>query len=184
MGIRHMSLRALAAGGLAVSVFRLASAAAALDTSNELGRLCVAPVPAPTAGEKSLANPSGGDLQVTYSVQVNQRPAVTVSPEHGQWVEGLSTSATRVVSVFADGKRLTSFKFTFQASASNQVCVWRNTLYGTWQLWPLSESRDWCKCEIAAGSPNSAVSPPPSVVTALAQDSKRRAGGRAGYRYR
>jgi hypothetical protein len=32
--------------------------------------------------------------------------------------------------------------------------------------------------------PNNAVNPPHSVVTALAQDRKRRAAGRAGYRER
>ena len=36
----------------------------------------------------------------------------------------------------------------------------------------------------ASALPNSAVNPPHSVVTALAQGSKRRAAGRAGYRER
>ena len=36
----------------------------------------------------------------------------------------------------------------------------------------------------ASALPNSAVNPPHSVVTALAQSSKRRAAGRAGYRGR
>src|SRR5262245_226126 len=179
MKARHM--RSVLCKATSVAAFLAVAANPTVPAElRERGRICIAAIPKPTSGEKSLANPRGGDPDTLYSVRVDNAPAINVSSEHGQWVAELSTQTTHTVSIYADGKRIESFKFDFHIANGDELCLWYKSLYSTWQLWPLKQCGAWCNCEPGAGSPNSALSPSHSAVTALAQGSKRRAVGRAG----
>ena len=115
-------------------------------TSRTSGRVCLAAVPAPTAGRRSLSNPSGGNPDVTYSVQINFRKPVELSRTIGQWSDGLALGKQHSVMIRADGQRIESFYFTFNEPHESDLCLWFKSLYQTWQLWPMSRTGNWCEC--------------------------------------
>ena len=117
----------------------------------DTGRLCLASVPEPTDEMKSLSNPTGGNPKVTYSVQVDQRVPVGLSHEDVHWIENLRFGERHSVLIRADGERLESFFFRFDTvhfrnRAKPDLCLFLNPLYLTWQLRPVEQTGDWCRC--------------------------------------
>ena len=115
------------------------------------GRLCLAAVPEPTDGMKSLSNPTGGNPLVTYSVKVDRREPVQLSYEDVHWVENLGFPERHSILIRADGERLESFFFRFDTvrfrnRAKPDLCLYLNPLYLTWQLRPVEQTGDWCRC--------------------------------------
>jgi hypothetical protein len=113
--------------------------------------VCVAEVPAPTEGEKSLANPTGEMALRDYSIKVDERPLVAASTSSVRWINGLEYAKTHRLTIYADGKKEKSFKFRFDKwefkdKGSTDVCLFLKPLYMTWQLWPVEQTGDWCKC--------------------------------------
>ena len=98
-----------------------------------VGRLCLAAVPTPTPGERSLSNPTGGLPDATYSIQID------VDVRH-------------TVSVFQDGTRIESFHFRFKPGETTELCLFMNSLYETWILEYLERTGSWCLCGPVPGS--------------------------------
>lgn len=100
----------------------------------DMGSVCIAPAPASNSGSKSLSNPSGGNQVKMYSVQVDNRPWVQVSAEHGNSITGLLMAGNHIVRVKGDGKNITAFHFRFADYKSADLCLWFKSLYETWSL--------------------------------------------------
>jgi hypothetical protein len=111
----------------------------------------LAPVPKPTDGEKSLSNPTGENPRLSYSVQIDQHDPVAVSSSAVHWIDKLDLRKRHSVVILANGKPLESFHFTFsQHDFRNQdkqdLCLFLNSFYLTWQLWPVERTGKWCPC--------------------------------------
>jgi hypothetical protein len=108
------------------------------------GSVCVAAVEPPNGGEKSLANPAGGNRVQHYSIRIDDLPLVHTAPDKGFRTAPLEYSKKHVVRVFGDGKPVASFYFKFSEFKSNELCLFFNSLYETWQLWDMKSTGKWC----------------------------------------
>jgi hypothetical protein len=113
--------------------------------ASDAGRLCLAPVPDPTPGSKSLANPTGGNPKVTYSLRIDDRDWVDLSSKDVIWVDGLDLGKRHFVVIRGDGKQMESFYFIFEPSEPD-LCLFLKPLYLEWILWPIAKTGDWCPC--------------------------------------
>lgn len=111
------------------------------------GSICVAPPDRPTTGEKSLANPAGGNPVSTYSIQVDKMSPVIASSEKPVRIASISTSRKHLVKIIGDGKVVQSFWLNFGKFKTNDLCLFFNSLYETWSLWDGKEGRAICKCK-------------------------------------
>jgi len=103
------------------------------------GSVCIAPL---VKGEKSVPNV---DAKV-FAIQIDDRPAVTASSEHGTEVSDLPLDPKHLVKVTGDGKPVTSFRFRFSEYETQDLCLWRNDLYGTWSLTESKSHGKICVC--------------------------------------
>ena len=116
----------------------------ALSEAGPSGRVCIASVAAPNDQSKSLANPSGGNPDVVYSVKVADRSPIEISRESGLWLEGLPLNSRLPVIIYEDGERTASFaRFSTRAATSLTFGCWSD-LYPTeldWRMvWDLRVS--------------------------------------------
>ena len=109
------------------------------------GSLCIAPIEAPRGGEKSLANPSGGNAVRAYSVQIDGRSSIAVAADHGTLVEALDLDKSHTVVIYADGVRKETLRLRFGEHRAQ--CLWFNALYETWSLTPRAGMGKFCPCE-------------------------------------
>jgi len=131
--------------------------------SKAVGSICLVPVAAPNNEDKSLANPTGGNPEADYAVQLDARPAVPVKVSRQppptstrQWIrnypEGTLLSDVAVgtrhtIVVQHKGTPIESFRFRLSEAAPDQ-CLFMKEFYLTWNLWPRA-SAPWCKCPAA-----------------------------------
>jgi hypothetical protein len=112
------------------------------------GSICIAVMPRPTSGEVSLSNPTGGNRNFNFSVQVDDLPVKEVSFDSGELIGGLSLGKSHLVKIRRDRELVQSFRFTFRKFSSRDLCLWFKPLYETWQLWEAKESTAArCECE-------------------------------------
>jgi hypothetical protein len=109
------------------------------------GSLCIAPIKAPLGGEKSLANPSGGNAAHAYSVRIDGRSSFAVLHDRGTLVEGLDLDKSHTIAIYADGLRKESFRWRFDEHRAQ--CLLFGPLYETWRLTSLVGSEKLCACE-------------------------------------
>src|SRR2546423_71238 len=95
----------------------------------DTGSVCIAPVPRPTSGEKSLYNPTGGNSVSVYSVQIDDRPMVVTSDNSSLKISGLALGRKHLVKIIGDGELKESFRFKFSSYSSNKLCLWFKPLY-------------------------------------------------------
>ena len=128
--------------------------------SKTVGSICLVPVAAPNTEEGSLANPTGGNPEADYAVQLDARPAVRVkvvnqarATSTKQWIrdypEGtllpdVAVGTRHTIVVHHKGKPIESFRFRIPKNEPDQ-CLFLKELYLTWNLWPRA-SAPWCKC--------------------------------------
>lgn len=110
------------------------------------GSVCVAAVEPPNAREKSLANPAGANRIQHYSIRIDDLPLVHTLPDKGFRTAPLEYSKKHLVRIFGDGKQVGSFYFKFAAFESNDLCLFFNSLYETWQLRDMKGTGKWCAC--------------------------------------
>jgi hypothetical protein len=111
----------------------------------DAGSLCIAPIEAPRGGEKSLANPSGGNAARAYSVQIDDRSSIAVAADRGTLVEALDLDKFHTVVIYADGLRKETLRLGFGEHRAQ--CLWFNALYETWSLTPRAGKEKICACE-------------------------------------
>jgi len=115
--------------------------------SAEAGSICIAPPGRPTTGEKSLANPAGGNTISTYSIQVDKMSTVVASNDRPVRISSISTSRKHLVKIIGDGKVVQSFWMNFGRFKTKDLCLFFNSLYETWSLWDGKGSRAICTCK-------------------------------------
>jgi hypothetical protein len=98
------------------------------------GSLCVMAVEPPAKGEKSLANPAGGNRIQHYSVKVDDLPAVDAQADRGVALPPLSVADRHLVRIFGDGKQVESFRFRFDDNSTNDLCLVFKSFYETWSV--------------------------------------------------
>ena len=111
------------------------------------GSMCIAAADKPTSGEKSLANPAGGNKVSTYSIQVDKLSPLVVSNDRPVRISSLATSRKHLVKIIGDGKVVQSLWFNFRAFKTKELCLFFNSLYETWSLWDGKEGRAICRCK-------------------------------------
>ena len=117
-----------------------------------VGRLCLAAVPTPTPGERSLSNPTGGLPDATYSIGIDAAAPLELSRSTGIWSPPLAVDVRHTVSVFQDQTRIESFHFRFKPGETTELCLFMNSLYETWTLEYLERTGSWCSCGPVPGS--------------------------------
>jgi WD40 repeat protein len=111
------------------------------------GSICIAPPDRPTTGEKSLANPAGGNPISVYSIQVDKMSAVVAANDRSVRIWSVSTSRKHLMKIIGDGKVVQSFWFTFNEFKTKTLCLWFKSLYETWSLWDAKDARAMCTCK-------------------------------------
>lgn len=111
-----------------------------------LGSICIAAVTPPNSGEKSLANPSGGNSVSSYSVQIDKRKPLTTARDKSLNVSGLEIRKKHLVRITGDGKLKESFWFTFSEYSTTRLCLFFKSLYETWNLWDAKYAGGICRC--------------------------------------
>ena len=94
----------------------------------EKGLFCIAAIPKLTSGEKSLANPTGGDQVFGFSVQVDELPLRHISYERSFLIDALDRNGPHWVKIFRGSSLAESFEFTFANRGSNKLCLWFTNL--------------------------------------------------------
>ncbi len=115
-----------------------------LAAENERGTICIAPV-----FENSSADTAAPELSCKsekLSLKIDTRDPVPWPAKQGTKIERLDLSVRHLVVVYCDGKPQQSFKFTFAAFKSKELCIFINDLYKTVQLWEVTRA-PWCKCK-------------------------------------
>ena len=110
------------------------------------GVLCIAPVPLPTPGEISLANPTGGGRTFNFEIQIDKLEPIKTDHTETITLKDLSLEEKHLVQIRRDGKISTSFWFNFAERGGKNLCLWFKPLYETWNLWPASKCGSWCIC--------------------------------------
>ena len=111
------------------------------------GSICIAPPDRPASGEKSLANPAGGNPISTYSVQVDKMSPTVASNDRSVRISSIATGRKHLVKIIGDGKVVQSFWFSFSKFKTRDLCLFFNSLYETWSLWDGKEGRAICRCK-------------------------------------
>jgi hypothetical protein len=111
------------------------------------GSICIAPPGRPTAGQKSLSNPAGGNPISVYSIQVDKRSPVVASNDRPVKISSISTGGKHLVKIIGDGKIVQSFWLNFGKFKTRDLCLFFNSLYQTWSLWDGKEGRGICRCK-------------------------------------
>jgi hypothetical protein len=112
----------------------------------QVGTVCVTPVPKPTAGGKSLSNPSDGNKVRSYSVQIGNKPIVTPEAGKSVAVDRLSLGQQHLVKIMGDGRPVTSFRFRFETYKSERLCLVFSPLYETWSMRAAASGGPGCTC--------------------------------------
>ena len=115
--------------------------------STAAGSICIAAPDKPTSGEKSLANPAGGNSISTYSIQVDKMAPVVASNDQPVRISSIATGRKHLVKISGDGKVIQSFWFNFSRFKTKDLCLFFNSLYETWSLWDGKEGRAICRCK-------------------------------------
>lgn len=118
----------------------------AMVSGEDTGSVCVAPMAKPSSGEKSLANPSGGNPIRSYTVQIDNRPAIEIASDHAVAISSLRLSGRHLVRVKGDGKNITAFHFRFDKSGGPNLCLLFKPLYETWSLMSAKGHGKDCVC--------------------------------------
>jgi hypothetical protein len=128
-----------------VFLIRLELLSPAVTLAEGAGSLCVAPIEAPRGGEKSLANPSGGNTAHVYSVQIDNRSSIAVAADRGALIEALDLDKSHTIVIYADGRKKETIRLRFGEHRAQ--CLWFNALYETWSLTPRAGKEKICTCE-------------------------------------
>jgi hypothetical protein len=74
--------------------------------SKAAGSICIAPPDKPTSGEKSLANPAGGNPISTYSIQVDKVSPVVASNDRPVRISSIATGREHLVNTSCNGTKV------------------------------------------------------------------------------
>lgn len=135
----------------ALSAATFALAKTPLPQQPSAGRMCLAPLPTPAKGQGAPWRAVGNDNLTNYVVRVDRQKPVPLSLSAASWISGLDLEVRHSVSIRADEKVLESFdvqfdQVSFRDKSRPDLCLFVNSLYLTWQLWPVERTGEWCPC--------------------------------------
>jgi hypothetical protein len=110
----------------------LVPVSAAKDDSKGKGIVCIDPLP-------KYRYPEGSNQKTEYKffkIQIDKLPPMEIAAGEPGLFENLSTDKKHLVKIECDGKRLTSFWFTFQQYDSTHLRLWYGVGYDSWSLSP------------------------------------------------
>lgn len=110
------------------------------------GSVCLMAVTPPSPGQKSLANPAGGNLIKQYAVKIDSLPSVLGLPDKGVPLPPLSLGMSHVARIFGDGKQVESFRFRFEDFSTNELCLVFDDFYVNWKLENCEDAGTWGAC--------------------------------------
>lgn len=96
------------------------------------GIVCIDPLPRYRLVE-------GSDQKTDYTlftIQVDKLPALEIPAGKAGFFKNLSVVDKHLIKIDCDGKRLTSFWFTFQGQGATHLQLWYYDAYGSWCLSP------------------------------------------------
>jgi len=120
------------------------SSATPLDQN---GLVCIAPIPKPTPGKRSLANPTGGSRNYEYSVQIDNGQILSLPYETNMTYPRLNLKRSHLIVIRDKNHIVESFWFRFEEYHTGRLCLWYKPLYDSWSLWDLSDSQHLCECD-------------------------------------
>ncbi len=137
-----------AIGGL-IGVLVFTTELAAQDIKS--GRVCLAPLPILDKGQETPWKIVNNKNETNYSVQINDKAPVRLSTTKVHWVPDLDLDKFHQAVVLIDEKKAESFNFTIEAKSLRNkskpdLCLFVNSLYLTWQIWPVEKTGKWCPC--------------------------------------
>ena len=113
------------------------------------GRLCLAALPTPFEGSEYSSSPRGRNPDVDYSVRVDAGEAIELSNSRGRWVPGLCLAERHSIIILVQGEPIESFDFTFREDGPDELCLFMNKRYPTWQIRPYTRIGPWCICPLS-----------------------------------
>lgn len=111
--------------------------------------VCVAPIAKSTLGERNLSNPTGRIKPYDLSVHI-QGHVITQGLLDSDCFDYSADKSIKVV-VKDNGKAIESF-FVVPSKYSDGACVWFKSLYDTWSVWKLEESKHLCSNRTEQGA--------------------------------
>ncbi len=81
-----------------------------------------------------------------YGVQIDKGLLIKTSSSSTAYPI-LSIDDTHMVKIYNGNKIIESFKFNFASYKTTKVCLWFNSFYQTWSLWPYEHSAGHCACK-------------------------------------
>jgi hypothetical protein len=126
-----------------LSAASLLSALGASEPATPLkanGLVCVDPIPKHSVWK---GNDTGATEKSIFTVQIDDRPPITISTQAAGVFTNLPTDSKHLVKIRLDGKPLTSFRFSFAEHGSDHLRLWYYTMYGNWCLWT-TDARHKC----------------------------------------
>jgi len=131
----------------------LLCASSATHASDATGSVCVAPAPRPAPGDKSLANPAGGNRVRSFVIGIDRTSPVAVSHRDPVEIANLPLTGRHFVRIDGDGKPFASFRFRFGDYGSPRLCLLFKPLYETWLLTEAENGGSFCRCRAASLRP-------------------------------
>jgi len=114
---------------------------AIISVSVRAVEICIAPIPVATDGNRSLSNPTGRVKPYDLSVHIHDR-VIQQGIVASDCFEYTHDKSIKVVIKDHD-KAIESF-FVNPLNYQNGACIWFKSLYDTWSVWALKDSKHLC----------------------------------------
>jgi len=95
----------------------------------------------------------------TYAIRLDGGPWVPLSTTTSVLLAGIPRAGRHNVAIRGDGKPYAAFTFRFEASDPDELCLYQNDMYQSWQLRWTQQSFKQCRCQGIDPSPWQAPSP-------------------------
>ena len=131
----------------AVALLILITAIPSNVAAENTQRLCVSAV---AKSSKTIWAEEHGQTPVRpfqYSVQIDDGPIIETDSAKGFEYPIVGPNPRRLIKIRNAGTLAESFWVNFEKFDSAQLCLWFNSLYRTWSIWTLEESRHICACQ-------------------------------------
>jgi hypothetical protein len=131
-----------------IAILMLAFSSSAFSMEEIMyGSVCIAPITIPNSNDVTLSNPSGGNREFNFSIQIDEREKVELGFNNNFELVGLPLDTRHIVTIRNNINIIESFWFSFDQYSSDELCLWFNPIYETWSLWEHNDSEHICRCQ-------------------------------------
>jgi len=107
-----------------------------LEAEDKLGVLIIDPIP---MNDVWKGNDTGANENSQFLIKIDKNIPITVNKVKGGSFK-LHLGKKHLVDIKLNGKRLTSFYFSFEQYKKNKLRLWYRTMYGTWSISRLKDN--------------------------------------------